>query len=97
MRVLKTEIPVDDRWHDVEIGSILQVGSQYPDVVAIWWMQSESDLIRSRRLRVYGTGQDIEMLAEPTVLRPYYQSPVWVGTAVVPQHLLVWHLFEDVL
>lgn len=96
MRVLKTEIPVDDSWHDVEIGSILHVDTQYPEIVAIWWMDSEVSPPRRRRFRVYGTGHKIEALSNDIhALAP--SSPVWVGTAVVPTHRLVWHLFEDVL
>lgn len=93
MRVLKTEIPVDGLWHDVAIGSILHVGTQSHDTVAIWWMEDGLDL-RERRFRAYGTGHTVHDY-DTNVLRPV--RPVWVGTAVVSDRKLVWHLFEDVL
>lgn len=88
MRILKTDIPVQNDWTDYEMGEIVHVGHQAFGVVTVWWLSAPRPL-PSRRLRVFRTGEDVPSLG--------HRNPHHVGTSVDVGGRLVWHLFEDVL
>lgn len=97
MKILKTEIPVDDRWHDVQIGDIVHVGHQNFGVVTIWWWKDipgQPRELPTRRFPVYGTGYEVPTF-DPVI--DGSRSPVHVGTVVDLGTKLDWHLIEDVL
>lgn len=79
-RILKTEIPIDDQWHTVETGDVLHVGQQRDMAVTFWWEETAD--VRTRRLRVFGTGREVP------------DATTYVGT-VQANDGLVWHLFEE--
>lgn len=54
--VYRYEVPVDDRWHVLELtGDILHVASRSPEVVEFWALANQDPPVR-HRLRVFGTG-----------------------------------------
>lgn len=81
-RILRYEVPVDDRWHTIlEHGVVLHVECRRPDVVEFWAWERPG-LTLPTEYRVYGTGHTVD-------------SPgSHVGTAVAPGGLLVWHLLR---
>jgi hypothetical protein len=107
-RVLRWEVPVDDDWHKIGAGRVVEVAArdhnERPgDMVDVWTLEdfagtSTADL-RRRPVTVIGTGH------------PAPEDAVYLGTAVVPTfHLppetvrgrsnqvessagLVWHVF----
>lgn len=81
-RVLRFEIPVDERWHALQLGGpIVHVGVRTPDVVQLWAIDTGAPSVL-RSFRVFGTGQP---------LPPRVQH---IGTAIAAGGQLVWHLFE---
>lgn len=87
-RMLRYEIPIDDEWHDIEgPWEILHYGCRRPDVVEFWGLVSTgpySAPLRTRRLRVFGTGQPIEG-----------DFPSYQATVIAPGGALVWHVFRS--
>lgn len=82
-KIYRYEIPVDDRWHDLELtGEILHVATRHRDIVEIWAISGTTPPT-SRRFRVYGTGQQLPD-------KPF----TWRGTAFADHGTLVWHLIE---
>jgi hypothetical protein len=84
-RILRHEVPVDDRWHEVQLGlnaRILAVAARQPDVVEFWAEHHAGEVTIRRRFRVHGTGHEIE-------------SGMHVGTTLAAGGALVWHLFEE--
>jgi hypothetical protein len=104
-RVLRWEVPVDDEWHEIGAGRVVEVASrahhQRPgDLVEVWTLEdfagtSTADL-RKRSVKVIGTGH------------PAPEDTAYLGTAIVPtlrvenpSHPnlvessagLVWHMF----
>lgn len=80
-RVLRYEVPVDDRDHWLDLpGPIVHVATRRPDVVELW--ASTIGTPATRRFRVYGTGHEVPLAA------------AHVATAIVPGGALVWHLME---
>lgn len=80
--IFRYEVPVDDRWHRIELsGALYSVGCRTIDVVEFWALSSGGPAI-SRDFRVYGTGHPLPAEFE------------YVGTAVAPGGALVWHLVE---
>lgn len=76
------EVPVDDRWHPVQLsGNVLHVDCRNAHVVELWALHTDGPG-DTRSFRVYGTGQPI-----PPDLRH-------IGTALAPGGKLVWHLME---
>lgn len=89
-RIIRFEVPVDDRWHTVTmpVGVIpLHVACRRVDTVEFWveqWQPTDgTHLTENRRFRVYGTGHSYN--PDTTIYR---------GTALTPEGGLVWHLFE---
>lgn len=81
-RVLRHEVPVDDRWHALQLsGPIVHVASRNPRSVEVWAIATAAPSV-TRGFRAFGTGQ---------ALPPDVQH---VGTAVTAGGQLVWHLFE---
>lgn len=79
-RILRFEVPVDDRWHEVPAASPpLHVACRKLDVVEFWAFGVTED-IRSQKYRVFGTGHPLD------------DAVNYVGTALAPGGGLVWHL-----
>lgn len=82
MRVLKWDVPVDDRPHVIGRGTVVHVACQdSPDVVQVW--TEEHDETRRTSAQVFGTGQ------------PITGTPaVHLGSTVTAGGALVWHVYE---
>jgi len=79
--VYRYEVPVDDRWHAVEIrGPILHVGGRSMFTVEFWAIYDTAGKSSLLEFRVFGTGQPLERAA------------LYVGTVVIDKP--VWHLFQ---
>ncbi|MBM0235939.1 hypothetical protein JNW88_00355 [Micromonospora sp. ATA32] len=84
-RILRFEVPVDDRWHILTLpGPIVHIATRRPDVVEVW-ATTDGCYPQEHDLRVYGTGE------------PYPAdcgNVCHVGTAIAPGGALVWHLMQ---
>lgn len=100
-RVLRHTIPVDDRWHDIELtGSVVHTDCKSPDFVEIWTTENLHIHTVSN-----GLGELISEDYEKTAERPRRMSfrvfatgqPIedgfYVRTALALGGQLVWHLF----
>jgi hypothetical protein len=76
------EVPVDDRWHEISgCGTPIHVDCRDPRIVEFWaWRRDD---LPARRLRVFGTGQQIP------------DGTQYRGTTLAANGQLVWHLFES--
>lgn len=85
--IYRYEIPIDDRWHEVDMtGDIVHVAARELEVVEVWAFAGDHPPV-IRDLRVFGTGHPI-----PT---GYNGGAVGhVGTALVRNSGLVWHLLQ---
>lgn len=92
MRILKTEIPIDDRWHEETVGPIVHVGHQEFGLVTFWWWDDVSMAKNDRQFRVYGTGHEVTTGLDPQT--GLVQEVHHRGTAVDHGRKLVWHLIE---
>ncbi len=82
-RVLKWNVPVDDRPHPTGAGKVLYVQCQYgPDSVQVWTEESELTAGAERQVQVFGTGHQVPFDA------------IYLGTAVAMDGALVWHLYD---
>lgn len=82
-RILRHEVPVDDRWHTLGLsGPVLHVGTRRPDVVEVWALATSGPSL-NRHFRVVGTGQP---LPDGAVRH--------IGSAITAGGALVWHLVE---
>jgi hypothetical protein len=79
-RILRYEVPVDDRWHTIRCSPVLYVACRQVDTVEFWAHSMEEGLAPERKFRVFGTGQPLE------------DKITYVGTAIAPGGSLVWHL-----
>ena len=80
--IYRYEIPVDDRWHPLQLsGRIVHVDCRNMHVVEVWALHTDGPVV-TRHFRAYGTGHP---------LPPDVQH---VGTAIAPGGQLVWHLIE---
>ena len=80
--IYRYEVPVDDRWHPLQLsGRIVHVGCRNMHAVEVWALATDSPTV-TRSVRVYGTGQP---------LPPDVQHR---GTAIAPGGQLVRHLIE---
>ena len=86
MRVLRWEIPVDDRWHEIGGGRVLHVACRAPsiDIVHVWTVAPDSTPTAPRRARFIATGQPLPATAGDHL-----------GTAITHDDTLVWHVFEQ--
>lgn len=86
-RVLRYEVPVDDREHAVRLpgySKVLHVASRESGVVEFWAEVIESwEHYETRLFRVFGTGH-------PVPLTGWY----YAGTTLDQHPALVWHLYE---
>lgn len=81
MRVLKWNVPVDDKDHPIGAGPVVLVACQDgPEVVQVWTVEDEGPCDR-RRARVYGTGQAVP------------PDDLHIGSTVAARGALVWHVF----
>lgn len=80
--IYRYEVPVDDRWHPLQLtGPIVHVDCRNPRFVEVWAIHTDSPPV-TRSFRVYGTGHPLPSGAQ------------YVGTALAPGGQLVWHLIE---
>lgn len=81
-RVLKWNIPADDRDHPIGGGQVLHVACQGDRaLVQVWTLETEDDG-PYRAVRIFGTGQPV----------PDHAGP-YLGTALAADGALVWHVF----
>jgi hypothetical protein len=81
-RILKWQIPIDDRDHPVGPGPAVLVavqGAAHSGVVTVWTDESDTEGIPVQSARVYGTGQ------------PVPPGDVHLGSCL--DGSLVWHVF----
>jgi len=82
--VYRTEIPVDDRVHDLKLtGPILHVASRNYHVVEVWHLHDDEQPATVLPVRVYGTGHQLGDEVDE-----------FLGTALAAGGHLVWHLFK---
>jgi len=85
-RILKWDVPVDDREHEIGGGPVVHVASQYGkiDEVQVWTHEAAAGTPQfvTRGVRIYGTGQVLPEQSNP------------IGSAVVADGALVWHVVE---
>lgn len=79
-------VPCDDKWHMVGLsGGVLHVDCRSADSVEFWAITDRDGKGRAPRyFRVFGTGQAL----------PENSKIAYVGTALTPGGVLVWHLME---
>lgn len=81
LRVLKWNVPVDDRPHEVGTGRVLHVACQHgPESVQVWTLELGEP--HTRLAQVFGTRQLL-----PAAVDAHLGSTVVART-------LVWHVFE---
>lgn len=84
-RVLKWDVPVDDKDHPIGTGKVVMVHCQWsPATVQVWTEEDDDPKVESpkvRRARVYGTGHQIP------------DRDVHIGSAVSNNTALVWHVY----
>ena len=86
MKILKFDIPIDDQWHTIGVGTgVVHTGHQREGFVTVWFVQHDPERQNIETYRVYGTGQDIELYVGFTTY------PKYVATVQAPGGL-VWHL-----
>jgi hypothetical protein len=87
-RILRYEIPVDGRWHQVTRprGPIVHVAARTPHTVEMWALAGADDppLTLTCSYRVFGTGEDLPD-----------EAARHIGTALAAEGRLVWHLMAD--
>jgi hypothetical protein len=84
-RVLKWNVPVDDQWHEIGSGPVVLVACQSSvDTVQVWTDEPDSENIKMRSVRVYGTGHEVPLFDEH------------LGSVITAMGALVWHAFAAV-
>lgn len=86
-RVLKWDVLVDDREHEIGGGRVRLVACQHShDVVQVWTEETDHPdwefAARPRMVRVFGTGQ------------PLPEAANHLGSVVTAGGALVWHVYE---
>lgn len=82
-RVLKWNVGVDDRVHEIGSGPVVHVACQGRyDTVQVWTIEA-GDSTPERRVQAFGTGQSL-----PGDIGPH------LGSVLTMNGALVWHLFE---
>lgn len=91
-RVYKHAVPVNDQWHTLELtGPIVHIDIKEDPYqpasaavdVCVWAENGQWTTAQLRKVRVFGTGQDI-----PHAL-------LHIGSTVDQKSGMVWHLYED--
>lgn len=86
-RVLRWNVPVDDRWHDIGAGPVVLVATrdQGPpgSLVEVWTRERTTNEPAMRPARVFGTGHPVPADVEH------------IGSTIVPGYPLVWHVFAE--
>lgn len=84
MRIIRYRIPVDDQVHQIQVPEgdhpFLHFAAREEDSVDLWVLDDDELPTRPARLRVVGTGDQIELEQE------------WIGTCVSPSQTFVWHV-----
>ena len=83
--ILKWQVPIDDQPHDIGRGRIVHVdwqGSRHTGGVVVWTEEIVGDVRQDRWVQVVGTGHQ------------YASYGVAVGTCLMPDTGLVWHVIE---
>lgn len=92
--VWKFELPLQDAIIEVEMpkgAQILHVGKQGAERIVYLWALVESDADKeTRRFRIHGTGHPLANNAGTG----YNTYDTYVGTAIMLDGMLVWHVFE---
>lgn len=107
-RVLRWDVPVDDKWHEIGAGRVVHVAArdhrERPgDLVEVWTLEDTpgvdtSDLPK-RSVIAGGTGhqapENTEYLGTAVVPTLQLAAPAFLGTSgeVVSRAGLVWHVF----
>lgn len=79
-QILRYEVPVDARWHILEVGPIVHVDTRNPSKVEFWAWNED---VEARYFRVYGTGHPVQD-----------ENTRHVGSVITADGALVWHLLE---
>lgn len=83
-RVLKWNVPVDDKPHPIGRGEVVHVACQFDaSEVQVWTDEVDGDYPRQRFAQVHGTGHPV-----PADLQH-------VGSVVAADGHLVWHVFAE--
>lgn len=81
-KVLKWNVPVDDKYHPIGSGKVVLTACQFgPSVVQVWTEEKGDPFIRSAT--VIGTGHDAPDFTEH------------VGSALAVGGSLVWHVYAS--
>lgn len=81
-RILKWDVPVDDRDHPIGSGPVTLVACQRgADIVQVWTDESDHNNVQLRSARIYGTGQ------------PVPAGDQHIGSVIAGP--LVWHAFAS--
>lgn len=83
--VFKWNVGIDDRIHTIGGGQVVHVEAQHQEIdsVQVWTLESMSEPIEERMVQAFGTGQRL-----PDAVGQH------LGSVVVAEGRLVWHLFE---
>lgn len=88
IKIFKYEVPVDGRWHEIELSgppeaAVHHVGVQHPGVVAFWSPWTDHPAIGRTRLefKVFGTGEEFPL-----------RDHMYCGSAM--DGVYVWHLIS---
>lgn len=79
-RILRYQVPIDDRWHAFPATKALHVGCRGPMRFVEFWAFDK--VMQMRAFRVFGTGADVP------------DGAVYEGTVIAAAGQLVWHLFS---
>lgn len=82
-KILRYEVPVDGKVHEFFLSSeLVLIATRHANLVEFWTIHTEGKGLAQRFFYVVGTGQD------------WSEHDRYLGTAIVPNIRLVWHLIE---
>lgn len=79
--IFKYTIPVNDDWHEVPAGRVVEVGPSFTSDAVFVWVEHYTQVTQKARLRVFSTGQEIP------------DEAVHVG--VSHSDPFVWHVYSE--
>lgn len=79
-RILRYEVPVDNRWHEITSLRPLAVGCRFRDIVEFWAWEFPNITPVTHQYKVVGTGQPIDEDVE------------YIDTVTAPGGRYIWHL-----